>query len=350
MLNSRMRFIILFGLLAVAAGCGSDKKEMAKGGGGRPKDVKAEGYILTPSSFQQDYLASGTLLPNEEIEIHPEMTGRVTKIHFKEGSFIKKGQLLISLYDADILAQIQKLKKQKALQQKLQERQKELLSIGGISQQDFESTETTIATLEADIATQEAQLRRTKILAPFDGVVGIRNISEGAVVSPTTTIALLKQVHPLKIDFSLPEQYYAYAKPGLEVTFTVAGIEGRHSGKISTIEPGADVTTRTIRVRAIVPNTDRSLVAGTFAEVTIPLQSSSQALLIPTQSVIPTTRDKKVVLVAKGKASLVTVKLGMRSEDKVEVVSGLKSGDTILTTGLMQVKEGMDVTITKTNG
>jgi len=110
------------------------------------------------------------------------------------------------------------------------------------------------------------------------------------------------------------------------------------------------VTTRTIRVRAIVPNTDRSLVAGTFAEVTLPLQSSSQALLIPTQSVIPTTRDKKVVLVAKGKASLITVKLGMRSEDKVEVISGLKSGDTILTTGLMQVKEGMDVTITKTNG
>lgn len=342
-------FFIIFGLFFSVSACKSDKKEDMKGGG-RPKGIKAEAYVLNPESFQQEYKTSGTLLANEEIEIHPEITGRVTKIHFQEGSFVRQGQTLVTLFDADILAQIQKLQKQKALQQKLMERQKELVSIGGISQQDYETTQTGIATIDADISIQEAQLRRTKIVAPFDGIVGIRSISTGAIISPTTTIALFKQINPLKMDFSVPEQYHSYLQTGKSVFFTVAGVQENKTGTIKTIDPAADAATRTIRVRALIPNPGKDLVAGSFAEVKIPFESSNEALLIPTQSVIPTTRDKKVALVKNGKAELVTVELGMRTEDKVEVVKGLQSGDTILTTGLMQVKPGMDVTITKVKG
>lgn len=345
--NSRTNFFLLLGMVLFIMSC-SSKKDNKQHGGGRPKDVKAMGFVVKPSSFEQSYKVAGSLMPNEAIEIHPELTGRITKIHFKEGAFVKKGQLLASLYDADILAQIQKLKQQKALQSKLYERQQSLVAIGGISQQDYEATATTIATIDADIAAQEAQLRRTKIIAPFEGIVGIRSISEGAIVSPTTTIAQLQQVHPLKIDFTVPEQYYPYLKTDKTVFFSVKGVSDSLEGKISSIDPGADATTRTIRARAIVPNPNRKLIAGAYAEVTIPIESNNEALLIPTQSILLTTRDKKVVLVANGKATMQTVQLGVRSANKVEVLSGLKPGDTILTTGLMQVKDGMDVVITKT--
>ncbi len=346
------RSVIIFSIFItmLGASCKNDTQEQTKGGSGRAKDVKAEGFVVKPEVFEQEYKASGTLLANEEIEIHPEITGRVTKIHFTEGSYVHKGQTLVSLFDADILAEIQKLKKQKALQQKLMQRQKELVDIGGISRQDYETTQTGIATIDADIDVQEAELRRTKIVAPFDGIVGIRSISTGAIVSPTTTIALLRQVNPLKMDFSVPEQYHSYIKTGKSVFFTVTGIEGNKVGTIKTVDPGADMTTRTVKIRATVPNSNRELVAGSFAEVMIPFQSNNDALLIPSQAVIPTTREKKVALVKNGKAELVTVELGARTEDKVEIVKGLQNGDTVLTTGLMQVKQGMDVTITKLKG
>ncbi len=341
--------LLIFSFLTVFAACSSEGKKEQKGGG-KANRVSAEVYVLKPEAFQQDYSASGTLLPNEEVEIHPEITGRITNILFKEGTYVRKGQTLVTLFDADILAQLQKLKAQKALQQKLQERQKELVDIGGISRQDFEATQTGIATIDADIAAQEAALRRTKIIAPFDGIVGIRSISVGAIVSPATTIAVLQQVHPLKVDFSIPEQYHSLLKSGMPVAFTVAGIQGNRTGTISSIDPGADMATRTIKVRAIVPNPNRELLAGAFAEVKIPFESSPEALLIPTQAVIPTTRDKKVVILRNGKAEMTTVKLGTRLEDKVEILEGLKSGDTVLTTGLMQVKPGMDVQVVKVNG
>jgi membrane fusion protein (multidrug efflux system) len=341
-------FLIL-GTLLLTSACKSEKNEQGKGKG-RMNSVRGEGYVLQPQIFHQTYTASGSLLPNEEVEIHPEITGRVTNIHFTEGSKVRKGQTLITLFDADILAAIQKLKKQKALQEKLLERQQALLKIGGISQQDFETTQTNIATIDADIAVQEAELRRTKIIAPFDGVIGIRNISVGAIVSPTTTIALLQQIDPLKMDFTLPEQYRKYIAAGKEISFKVKGILNEKTGTIKTIDAAANAATRTIRIRAIVPNNNSELLAGSFAEVKVPFESSNDALLIPTQAVIPTTRDKKVAVVNNGKAALVTVKLGVRTEDKVEVLEGLKSGDTILTTGLMQVKPGMDITITKIKG
>lgn len=318
-------------------------------GGGRPTGLRAEGFLVQPQVFQNDYSASGTLRPNEEVEIHPEITGRITKINFQEGANVTQGQTLVELYNADILAQIQKLKAQRSLQQKLLERQEELVRIGGISRQDYETTLTQIASINADIDFQEAQARRTRIVAPFSGKIGLRQVSVGAVVSPTTVVATLQQVNPLKMDFTVPDHYRDALTTGKTVFFKVNGMDEPQTGKIAAIEPGADVNTRSIRVRAIVPNPGNKLTAGSFAHVQLPYQSSNDALLVPSQAVIPTTRDKKIAVVRKGKAELVTVELGTRTEDKVQVVAGLAAGDTVITTGIMQVKPGMDVTITKLN-
>ncbi|HRO42800.1 MAG TPA: efflux RND transporter periplasmic adaptor subunit [Flavipsychrobacter sp.] len=337
-------FVSLSSLLIISS-CGN--KEDASKANSKPRGLRAEGYVVQPQSFQNDISASGTLRPNEEVEILPEVAGRITSILFKEGALVKKGQTLVQLNDADIRAQIQKLRAQKSLQQNLLERQEELVRIGGISRQEYETTQTQIASINADISFQEAQLRKLKIVAPFDGRVGIRGVSVGAIVSPTTVVATLQQLHPLKMDFTIPDQYKKAVSAGKNIFFTLDGSSEPLSGKISAVEPGANINTRSVTVRAIVPNPNGKLTAGSFAHVQIPNESDNNAILIPSQAIIPTSREKKVAVVREGKAVFVVVELSVRTEDKVQVTSGLVPGDTVIITGIMQVKPGMDVTITK---
>jgi membrane fusion protein, multidrug efflux system len=325
--------------------CGEKKEAAPVKGGGRPNMLNADGFVVQPQSFESRYVASGSLQPNEEIQILSEVSGRVTSISFQEGAHVKKGQVLLKIYNDDIRAQIQKSLAQKELQVKIKERQAQLLRIGGISQQDYETTTTQIQSIDADIAYEEAQLRKTSILAPFDGRIGIRNVSVGAVITPSTVIATLQQTRILKMDFTIPDQYKREVPSGKKVSFTVTGSLDTFFGTINAIEPKADPVTRTIKVRALVQNQDHRLVAGSFTNVSIPFESDKNALLIPSQAVIPTDRDKEVAVVKGGKAKLVTVKVGARTNDKVEIIQGLNAGDTIITTGMMQVKQGMNVKV-----
>jgi membrane fusion protein (multidrug efflux system) len=343
------RHIFFTGLCAtLALGCKNEKADTSKKGQGN-KVLTAEGFIVQPQPFKDEYVASGSLVANEEVEIHPEVSGRITGIYFKEGTHVSKGQRLLQLYDADIRAQLQKSKAQRDLQVKIKQRQEELLRIGGISKQDYESTTTQIESIDADIAYAEAQLRKYTILAPFDGTIGIRDISIGAIISPSNVVATLQQTHPLKMDFNVPDQYKDVVHKGKEVLFSVSGSLDTSSGTIAAVDPAANAATRTIRVRAIVPNPDGKLLAGSFAHVMIPVDVSNDAILIPSQALIPTTRDKKVALVKNGKADLVTVITGTRTSDKVQILQGLQQGDTIITTGIMQVKQDMPVKVGKLN-
>jgi len=339
-------------ILTGATACENKKKAEAANNkkAGAAKTLRAEGYVVKPQSYSNTYTASGSLLPNEEIDIHPETAGRVTNIFFKEGTPVHKGQVLVQLYDADIKAQIQKLRAQRALQVKILDRQEELVKIGGISRQDYETAQTQIQSTDADIAYQQALLQKTKIVAPFDGRIGIRNISTGAVITTTTLIATLQQTNPLKMDFTIPDEYRSKLENGLNLQFTVDGRLDTLTGTISAIDVGADPVTRTLKVRALVPNAAGKLTAGSFAHVVIPFASENNAILIPTQAVIPTTRDKKVAIVRQGKVNLSTVILGDRTPEKVQVLQGVNAGDTVITTGLMQVKQDMEVKITKVQG
>ena len=349
-----VRFSAVFCSLAtfvvIAASCGSKNNSTVPAKGSKPNIVTTDAFIVRPVAYEPVYTASGALMANEMVEIHPEVAGRVTGIFFKEGSRVRKGQLLLRLNDADVRAQIAKLQAQRSLQQTTQKRQEELLRIGGISRQEFDATVTQIKSIDADIATSQATLAKMQILAPFDGTIGLRNISPGAIISPETIVATLQQISPLKMDFTVPDQYRNLMRLGQEVRFSVDGILDTLSGKISAIEPGADATTHTIRTRALVPNQDGKLTPGSFAHVFIPFGSAGMSLLIPSQSIIPTTRDKKVAVLRQGKVEMQTVKTGDRTEDQVQILEGLQAGDTVLTTGLMQVKSGMEVKIRKIQG
>jgi membrane fusion protein (multidrug efflux system) len=338
--------VLIVGCIAFM-GCKGGKEEVKgkdnKGG----KALAAEGFIVKSGALSSVYQSNGNLIPNESISVYPEVSGRITGIHFKEGGLVSKGDLLVTLFNGDIDAQIQKLKVQRKLQVTTKERQDELLTISGISRQEYDNTITQIASIDADIAYNQAQMRKLEIRATFDGVIGLRNVSIGAIVTPSTLITTIQQVNPLKMDFLVPEQYKEIVRKDDIVRFTVAGINDTMQGKIIAMQPGADMTTHNITMRAIVANSNGKLFPGTFTNVFITLSRMGNAITIPSQSIIPTSREKKVAVVRNGKVDMVTVQTGERLEARVEVVQGLKAGDTILTTGMMQVKQDMAVKVTK---
>ncbi len=342
--SPRLLLVCVAGVFTLSA-CSEKKTETQPAKAQGPKTLVAEGIVVHAQAFQNDYSTSGTLLPNEEVSVMPEISGRITGISFSEGAAVTQGQVLVRLYNEDIKAQIQKLKAQRELQVKTKGRQSELLSIGGISQQEFDATNTQIQSIDADIAIAEAQLRKTTIIAPFSGKAGIRNVSPGAVVTPATVITTLQQTGSLKMDFSIPEQYRDEVKTGKKVFFTITGKVDTFAGTIAAVEPSANAATRTLKVRAMVANKTNQLGAGAFAHVVVPFQNNSSALLIPPQSVIPTNREKVVAVIKEGKAQMVPVKIGARTNERVEIIEGLSEGDTILTTGIMQVKPGMEVKV-----
>lgn len=339
-----LAFVLLLLSSLFIVSCKEEKTEKANNA---PKGLAAEAYIVKPTALSSIYQSSGNLLANESINVYPEVAGRITAIHFKEGGVVHKGDLLVTLNSTDIDAQIQKLKVQRRLQVTTKERQDQLLEISGISKQEYDNTITQIASIDADIAYYQTQLRKLEIRATFDGVIGLRNVSVGAIVTQATLITTIQQVNPLKMDFLVPEQYKEVVKQNDQVHFTVAGNNDTMQGKIVAMQPGADVTTHTITMRALVSNDDRKLMPGTFTNVYITLNRKGEAITIPSQCIIPTTRDKKVAVVRNGKVDMVNVQTGERLEAKVEILQGLQTGDTILTTGIMQVKQDMPVKVKK---
>lgn len=308
------------------------------------KDLLLDVYVVRPVDLKNNLDASGTLMGNESVDLQPQVGGMITHIYFNEGSFVTKGTLLVKLFDADLQAQLEKLKLQKSLAQLTLQRQEKLLAINGISQQDVDNTRNQVASAQADIDNVLAQIQKTEIKAPFNGIVGLRNISEGATVSPTTVIATLQESDPLKMDFSIPEKYRNLLNRGDAVSFTVSEDPNKKfTGKIYAIEPDIDVNTRTVRIRAILPNPGGKLHPGSFANVHLDLKNTPNALMIPTEAIIQTTRDKQVVLIKDKRVQFATIQTGTSNASQVEALSGLQPGDTIAITGIMQAKKGMPV-------
>lgn len=314
------------------------------------KGLLVDAYVIKPVPLQNNLEVTGTLLSNESIVIQPEITGRITQINFEEGSYVKKGDLLIKLFDGDLKAQLEKSQIQQQLADTTLKRQKQLLAINGISEQNVDNTRNQVASAQADIDYYKAEISKTDIRAPFDGKVGLRQVSIGAIVTPSTVITDLYQNNPLKLQFSVPEKYRSRISLGDNVNFSVAEMRDRtFSGKIYAIDPGIDPATRTVTIRALVQNNKGMLAPGGFAVVHIDLHHIPDALMIPSQALIPTTQDAQVVVSRNGKAAFVTVQTGERTSDQVQITSGLKAGDTVLTTGIMQAIPGMPLQFMQVN-
>lgn len=333
--------IIAFFIYKKVTGSKANDKQAPATKGNNARLMLTDAWIVRSARLDQTIEASGTLQSNEEVEVKPEINGRITHLYFKEGTNVKKGDLLVKLYDEDLKAQLQKLKLQQQLARTTLERQENLLKINGISQQDVDVTRNQVSAYGADMEYTQTQLQKTELRAPFNGKLGLRNVSEGAIVSSASVLTTLQQVDPLKMDFSVAEKYRNAIKNGDQVNFYVAGDNHEYKGSIYAIDPKIDLTTRTVKLRAIVPNNNGQLFPGSFAKVKIVLKNLPDAMMIPSQAVIPGTRDKQVIIADKGNAKFVVVETGIRTESSVQITSGLQPGDTVITTGILQLKPGM---------
>jgi membrane fusion protein (multidrug efflux system) len=311
--------------------------------------TKVDAFVVRPSLLVDEISVSGSLLAYEEVELKNEIAGRVVLVNLPEGQFVKKGTLLVKLFDDDLQANLKKLQTQLAIQEKNYQRQTELLKVDGISQNEYDQTFLQVNSLKAEIEVQQSQIRKSVVLAPFDGIIGLRNISEGAQVTASTHLATIRMEDKLKLDFSVPEKYSSEIKPGLKVKFTVHGKDKQYDATVIATEGGIEATTRNLKVRAIVNSKSNELVSGGFTNILLNLGENKNAVMIPTQAIIPQERNKSVIIAKNGLAHFVTVQTGTRRASNIEITDGINPGDTIIITGLLFLKEGAKLSYSTVN-
>lgn len=322
------------------AACGGNGKKKTDSPAGPPKQtaMKVDGYIVNPQSFGENIEVPGSIVANEMTEVHPEVSGRIVQLNVGEGKYVSRGTLLAKLYDGDLQAQLKKIQIQLSIAEKTEERQMQLLKIQGISQQDYDLSLLQVNNLKADIDIIRTSIGKTEIRAPFSGKLGLKNISPGAYVTPASVIAVVNQTDQLKLDFTVPEKYTGQIKTGQIVSFSYEGSDKRYNAKVIATESSVAENTRSLMVRSIVQNKDAGLLPGAFAKVQLSFDPNPNAILIPTQAVIPQARGKKVILYNGGVAKFVDVTTGSRDSSRVQVLSGVKAGDTVVVTGLLSVR------------
>jgi membrane fusion protein (multidrug efflux system) len=338
---------VLFAVV-FALSCKEEKKPGAMAGGpSNAGPLPVEARLIQPSSISETIEVTGTIQPFESTEIRPEISGRLVVLNIQEGATVGKGQLLAKIFDGDLQAQLKKLQVQLAIAVKTEERQRELVKIGGISQQDYDLSLLSVNNLNADIELTRVNIGKTEIRAPYAGKLGLKNVSPGAFVSPTNILTTISQVGQLKIEFSIPEKYSAQIRKGMDVDFQIEGSPNTYRAAISATESAVEENTRNLRIRAIIRNPDAYLTPGNFAKVSIIMGRNENAIMIPSMAVIPVARGKQVVVLKDGKPLFTNIVTGLRDSTMVQVTEGLKQGDTLITTGLLFIRPDSKIKVTK---
>lgn len=309
----------------------------------RALNVRA--LVISPEFLVEQINSTGTLLADEEVDLTFETSGKIVSIHFKEGTQVKKGDLLAKVNDRHLQAQLLRLKAQRQLSVDREFRQRTLLSRDAISQESYDQVVTELQSLEADIMLLEARIAETELRAPFDGTIGLRYLSEGSFATPSTRIARLIKKTPLKLEFSVPERYAGEIAAGFPVSFRVDGNPNEFQATVYAVAPNVDVRTRTIVVRALYPNSRQELSPGRFASMVLRLSETNDAIAVPSEALIPEMDGDRVFVYRSGRAQAVNVRAGLRTEAHIQIIDGLSFGDTLLTTGVMQLRNGMPVVL-----
>ncbi len=317
-------------------------KAMASAGA-PPSTVKIE--VIAPRDFDVLVFATGSLVANQEVALTTEASGKIIQLNLQEGERVNKGQLLLKLNDADLQAQLNKLKTRYKEIQNRDTRQKAMLDKGAISQQEFELFEAEKQGVEADMQLLQAQIEKTEIRAPFSGKVGLRYVSLGAFVNQNANIAQLVNADPILVDFAVPEKYATMVKQGTTVQLTVENQADTFSAKVIAVAPSIDANSRTLSLRARLDNSQAQLVPGAFARVELRLRQLEDAILIPSRAIVPELKAKKVFLIKNGVVTPIYIETRERTDDRVRVSSGLNAGDTLITAGILKVRPGQLVNV-----
>ncbi len=316
-----------------------------KGAGAGAPPMRVNGIVATPREFANALSVTGSIEANEQIQVRGQVAGLVLKINFEEGSNVRKGQVLVKIDDSELRAQLAQAQTRQKLAEENERRAGLLLEKEAISREEYDVARAELQTAQAQIQLVQAQLAKTSITAPFAGKVGLRAVSEGSFLSPETVITNLVNTNPVKITFAVPEKYASQVKENTKLTFTVAGSTNKFTAQVYAIEPAIEASTRTLQLRARADNAEGLLRPGSFANIELPLTVIPNALLIPTQAVVPVQNGKKVFIAENGKAKEVMIETSTRTESDLLVTSGLNAGDTVLTTGVMALKAGSPVRV-----
>jgi len=298
---------------------------------------------LAPQLLVERLASTGTVRADEEVQLVSEVAGKVVSIEFREGTRVAAGDLLLKIDDTELIAERDRAAFRVELAERAEARQRSLLDEGLVSQQAYDFALNELNVLRAELKLTEAQLVKTEIRAPFPGLVGLREVSLGAYLTPQRVIATLQKVDPVKIDFSIPERYAGQVRVGDLVAFRTRSGEGVHEGTVIAIEPRVDLDTRSLTLRARCPNPGGELVPGAFADVEFAVRSIDDALAVPSRAVIPELGGKKVFVVENGKASERRVETGLRTEDLLQLTSGVEPGDRVIVSAIQRLRQGLPV-------
>ena len=336
---------VVIGFCLVAGGykyyTESSDKNQGQNVGPAPKQnvLNINGLKIKHQPLTDNITMVGNLLPDEEVDLTFETSGKIVEILFKEGTLVRKGDLLAKVNDKPLQAQLARYEAQLKLAQDRVFRQSTLLQKDAVSQEAFEQVSTELAILNADINIVKQNIALTELRAPFDGIIGLRNVSEGAFASPNLVVAKLTKLSPLKIDMYIPERYSEQIKVGTPLKFSVEGRNEEYSASVYAKE--SKVTDGTITVRALYQNANGKLVPGRFVTAKIRMHDIPDAIAIPTEAIVPEMGVDKVFLYRGGKAHAVSVKTGIRTDSQIQIIEGLNIGDTIITSGTLQLREGL---------
>lgn len=370
MKNKTWKWVFIAGIVVAAIGLGVWKQqpkvneELAgpgaagpggKGGPGKPgkggpggpggMTLNVNGLVIRPQMLTDEYVTTGLLLPDEEVDLSFETSGKIVNISFKEGAKVHKGQLLAKVNDKPLQAQLKKLQTQVELAKNRLFRQEQLLKKDGVSQESYEEAKTSLASLEAEIEGVKVNISLTELRAPFDGVIGLRQVSEGAYATPSTTVAKLTKISPLKVEFSVPERYASQIHSGTNLDFTLEGYQTLFNAKVYAVESTVDRDEHVFTARGLYPNSDGKLKPGLYASVKLKKEEIPDALVIPSEAIVPEMGVDKVFCYRGGQAMPVDIEAGIRTAGEVQVLSGLQVGDTIITSGTLQLRMGLPVVL-----
>lgn len=312
-----------------------------------PSSLSVKAIRVLPSILKESLSISGTIYPDEEVAIASEVSGKVTQINFREGSQVSKGRLLVKIDDSELRAGLKKVNYQIELARQQENRKKKLLEIGGISQEDYDESLTTFNTLEAEKQLIQVQIRKTEIRAPFSGIIGVRDLSAGSYVTPGTQIARMVKTNPVKIEFFVPEKYSSRVPINAGISFSLEGVNEVFEGKVYAKNTSIDMETRTLLIKAKSANPKGVLIPGAFANVDIFLKEYKDALMVPTEAIIPEQGGQKVFLAKGGKVQSRPIKVGIRQAEKIQIIEGIAEGDTVILSGLLQLQPGSPVEISE---
>ena len=339
--------LVLGGLIYNRISKNKSQTEKGKEKGNKKEAIAVNVMVVEGKTFKDNLSLSGSIEANEQVEIRSEVSGIVESIHFQEGSSVSKGQVLLKINDVELRAQLAQAKTKETLASENERRAKLLLQKEAISQEEYDIANADYRSAKAQTQLISAQIGKTNVKAPFSGKIGLRKISPGTYVTPTVLIANLVNTGKLKVTFSIPEKYATEIKNNAIINFSPTNSTEKFEAKVYALEPGVDINTRTLQVRALADNSNGKLLPGTFATVDLPLSTIKDAIIVPSQAIVPIQNGKKVFVAHNGHAKEVKVTTTTRTDTDVLVLTGLQVGDSLITTGVMSLKKEAPIKIIK---